>query len=207
MPVLIIDPNKKTGELARDAIRWIDRRIRIEIAEDGAQAWNKALEHRPYMVMCDPSLPDVHGGALCDRLVEHLPKTTFIGYTEKPQVRQPGPFHGFLSKPPDRFAVLSALSSANQRKKMTLPERNSDSGIYKRDRKPGGTPQINIMVSIVDDELNFNIGVPKGATVGMALRQIGKTRVNWYELFRHGSPLESKHHMVLHEGDALRLKL
>jgi CheY-like chemotaxis protein len=205
VPVLIIDPDKKTGELARNVIHWIDRRIRVEMAEDGAHAWTKALEHRPYMVMCELDLPDIAGDILCNRLVEHLPKTTFIGYSGQETSRPAGPFHGFLTKPPDRFAVLAAISGANQRKNIPLKEDISNAGIYKRERSPA-LPEINIVVSILDDELSFGIAVPEGATIGMAMRQIGKTRINWFELIRGGAITKSAPQTVLREGDALRIR-
>jgi CheY-like chemotaxis protein len=211
MPVLIIDPDKGSAEQARNAIGQIDRRIRIELAEDGAQAWPKAIKHRPYLVMCDPGLPDIHGGALCGKLARHLSQTTFISYTGQPEGEHHTVFHGVLRKPPDRFALLSLLSNASQRKKMpslkfsARPKR--ESGVIAREHRPGIGEQIFISVSIVDDELSFKIGVPSGATLGMALRQIGKSRVAGFELLRNGVLQHALPQTLLQNGDSLRLKI
>lgn len=216
MSVLVVDPSKEYREAAFNLVKWADRRHSVELAEDGASGWKTALEWRPELVFCEPTLPDIGGERLCRQLRSRLPRTTFIAYTNDKRLIQPelaNIFDGFLSKPPSRFAVLSHLRAAKRPRRKTESAAKDSSVPPLEDDQRGRHPEpelfrpVHIFVSLVQEkDLRFRIPVPEGSTVGAVFRQIGKANITWFTLIRNSHETDAALHTHIKEGDVLLLK-
>jgi CheY-like chemotaxis protein len=218
MSTLIIDPSREYREIAYRLVKWADHRHSVELVENGAGAWNTAVEWRPGLILCEPGLPDMPGAELCMRLRERLPHTKFVAYTENERVgeNEQNAFDGILFKPPSRLAVLSYLNAAKKRKKSEVGVAFPNTNVFLDERrcktwrrkKTGAlaTP-IQVSVRVADDNmLTFSLPMPAGSTVGELLRQIGKVYITWFALIRQGNEIEAGVHTHISEGDVLLIR-
>lgn len=214
--VLIVDPNKEFRDAACKLVKWADGRRSIEVAGDGMSGRDIALSFEPDLIFCELDLPDITGDTLCRQLRSKLPQTTFVAYTDDLQTSpHENVFDGILNKPPRKIAVLSYLNVAREFKKKMQHRMNSKNVLVEdntRDnfwsRRPKDiTNQFDIFVSLADEsQLKFSVPVPEGSTIGTVLQQIGKSRVTWFALSRHGSEVEVSLDTNVLPGDVLLLR-
>jgi len=218
MSTLIIDPNREYREIAYRLVKWADHRHSVELVENGASAWNTAVDWRPNLILCEPGLPDMTGAELCARLRERLPHTKFVAYTDNERLAEnaPAAFDGILFKPPSRLAVLSYLNAAKKRKKSEVGVAQPNTNVFLDERrcktwrrkKTGAmAAPIQVSVRVADDSsLTFSLPMPAGSTVGELLRQIGKVYITWFSLVRNGGEIEAGVHTPISDGDVLVIR-
>src|SRR5688572_14347744 len=115
MAILVVEPQAEYQQQIIEVVKWVDRRFRVEVASDGASAWELARQQKPHLILCEPLLPDIHGEVLCSRLRPYLKRTSFVAYSQsaKDARIEPGKlFDARLSKPPSRFDVLACIRNA-----------------------------------------------------------------------------------------------
>jgi len=213
MPVLIVDNDINLLNRSANAIASLDRRMRVETAQDAHEAWEKAIKKQPFLVICEPFLPERSGVELCQKLGTRLSGTTFVAAYQSHATKRiaqlqndsSGVFQGFARKPLSTIDLLSFLTVAKRRRG---PECRSEPQIGIMDEPRQQPIDLAASISIhvtIDDELKFCVPVPKAATVGLALRTLGKI-VTCFTLYRNGEEIEASLNTVLFPSDLLTLK-
>jgi DNA-binding response OmpR family regulator len=209
---LVVDPSEQFRTSIFELVKWVDRRHRIELAEDGVNAWTKAMNCRPRLVFCEPELPDVKGAVLCSGLRRHLRKSLFIAYTRSPQVlalESSVGFDGVLEKPATGVAVLNFIREAKKRRAAATalvregaPE--PDEGPL--DSAPNNFFRpISIYVRLAEESIKFAVPVPASSSMSAVLRQIGKKSVVSFNLIRDGADLKADLNTRVVEGDVVSI--
>jgi CheY-like chemotaxis protein len=202
MAFLIVDPDEKSRNEAATMVTWVDRRHRVDFAENGASALSLAVIRRPRVVFIEPQLPDMAGEQLCKQLRQRLPRLTCIALTNS-DIALDG-FDNQLRKPPSRIEVLNAIEQA---KKNTIRE------VERRVEPPYRVlapvdingPILTVYLSLSDESLKFGIPVPAQFSVGDVLKHIGKSGVRKCTLIRNGKQVSSDPHIPIKEHDHLIL--
>lgn len=206
MAFLIVDPDLKSREAAATMVTWVDRRHRVDFADDGASALTVAIRRRPRIVFIEPTLPDISSEQLCAQLRKRLPRLTCVALSNSDS-----PLPGFdnqLRKPPSRLEVLAVIEQAKQnvsRLKTREPESAEPKASYNSSIVLG--PTQTIYLSLFDEALKFGVPVPVGAKLADVLQQIGKATVRSCSLIRNGKDLGNHSELPIRERDHLVLHL
>lgn len=215
MAILIVDPCIESRQAAIDLIRWADGRRTVAVAESAANAWCVAMEERPDLIFCEPVLPDMNGETLCSKLREKLPASLFVAYTEDEHVQpRPCSYDGVLHKPPSRLSILPHLHAARVRRRaapVAISEKPAAQGerttAWRKSSEVSARPwKISVRLS-EESALQFSVPVPHAATIDMVLRQIGKSGVRAYTLFRDNAQIQAELSTCVNDGDELRIDL
>jgi CheY-like chemotaxis protein len=99
--VLIVERDCHARELEAHFLREIG--LRVELASDGASAWDKALRLRPDLLVTDILVPKLDGLALCRRIktsreTKDVPVVVVSVLAASSRAREAGA-DGFLLKP------------------------------------------------------------------------------------------------------------
>lgn len=206
MAFLIVDPDPKSREAAATMVTWVDRRHRVDFAEDGASALTIALRRRPRIVFIEPTLPDIGSEQLCTQLRLRLPRLTCIALSNS-ETSLPG-FDNQLRKPPSRLEVLAVIEQAKQnvsRIKSREPQPEDNWLTHNISVVTG--PTQTVYLSLFDEDLKFGVPVPIGATLADVLKQLGKTTVRSCHVLRNGKDLGNKSELAIQQMDHLVLRL
>lgn len=200
MAVLLVEPDREAAAAALAVIRWADSRWRVDMAEHGAEAWDKALRRRPSLVLCAPVLPDLSGAKLCTALRPRLRRTRFFAYAESAErLQERQAYDGVIKRPLERYAWISYL---RQHRLLTTtfgegqPPKTNDAGFE----------SVTIIVGhAAEPEMKFGVPVPARSTVGMVLRQLGKAHIQTFRLLRAGLDLDADLGTPVERDDRLML--
>jgi len=211
MAILIVDPCIESRQAAIDVIRWADGRRTVAVAESAANAWCVALEERPDLIFCEPVLPDMNGETLCSKLREKLPASLFVAYTEDEYV-QPRhcSYDGVLHKPASRLAILPHLHAARVRRRSapvaicgSVVSQGERSVAWRKNSESSVRPSKIFVRTSEESALKFSVPVPHDATIDIVLRQIGKSGVRAYTLFRNNAQMHAELNTCVSDGDEL----
>lgn len=211
MAFLIVDPDPHSRKDAAAMVTWVDRRHRVDFADNGAAAMEVASERRPRIVFINPELPDMPGQALCAELRARYPRLVCVALTNDDKNWEG--FDHYLRKPPTRLEVLSVIQESKLQAKQTKETRQEPlerrwlSVPFSNGNGNGNGMSSRIFVSLFDESMQFGVNVPENATVGVVIEQLGKRAVHSFRLLRNGKEFDSTAETHIQNGDFLILKL
>ena len=209
MAFLIVDPDKSSREAAASLVTWVDRRHRVDIAENGAQALLLATQRRPHIIFVEPDLPDIPGNVLCSQLRKRFQRLTCVALSNEDKTWEG--FDRHLSKPPSRLEVLSVIEESKQRAARCVIESGKEPfdthwTDFRTKEKNVNVPLSTIRVSLDGDVLAFGVPVPEHATVGTVIRQLGKKGNPSFKLLRCGREIGAAPDTKIVSNDHLILR-
>lgn len=127
--ILIVDDDEEIRELIKDYLLLFDSQIKIIMAADGVEAFNKISKQKFDLVITDLKMPKLDGKSLLQSInslsKNEKPKNVMVmsghlNFTES--IKKMGNVY-FLSKPIDESALNTALKAIFEKEKVAVTEK------------------------------------------------------------------------------------